>query len=112
MTSLRGVRVSRYWVSWWSGYYANEGCTKPPFQVWISGYRERADGMDECAICAVIDAEREDEIWEAVHKHFPDCEERFCEQKDDDFCPGDRFPGFDGRTSLRKALVQKEPRHD
>jgi len=106
--------MQRWWVSWWSGYYADEGCTEPPFQVWISGYRDRDNApehcptcgldtkrdRDECSICAVIDAESEKQIWEVVAKHFPDYEERFCTPKEQDFEPGDRFPGFESKTSL------------
>lgn len=90
----------RYWVSWWSGYYESEGCTRPPFQVWISGSRERRDDGDEVSLCAVIDASGTAEIWPVVKRHFPDYEERFCQPSDADWQPGDRFPGFENRTSL------------
>lgn len=102
------VMKNRYWVSWWSGYYDDEGCTEPLFQIWISGQRNRVkDGKidnkrNECSICAVIDAESEDEIWEVVKKHFPDMEERFCELRDFDYDPsvGGRFRDFENKTSL------------
>lgn len=93
--------MKRYWVSWFSGYYEDEGCTKPPFQVWISGYRDRPKSdRDECIICAVIDANSEKQIWEAVKKHFPDFKERFCEQKDVDYKPSGRFQNFEGKTTI------------
>ena len=120
--------MNRYWVSWYSGNYADEGCTKPPFQFWVSGHRSRENNgltdekyaeylkiidederyefldthsRDDCTICAMIDAEDEDQIWEAVSKYFPDQEYRFCElQKDPAAKTGDRFPGFENRTSL------------
>ena len=104
----------RYWVSWWSGnvcqedkqtedLYEDEGCSEPPFQVWVSGQRERKNffgDRDECSMCAVIDSESEDRIWEVVEKHYPDYEERFCEERESNFEPGDRFPGFENRVSL------------
>ena len=96
--------VNRYWVSWWSGLYEDEGCSKPPFQVWVSGYRERRSGakdQDECSMCAVIESDSKDEIWEVVEKYYPDYEERFCEERESDFVPGDRFPGFENRVSLK-----------
>ena len=95
----------RYWVSWWSGNYADEGCTKPPFQFWNSGERARAgnDKKTDCSLCAVIDAPIEAVVWATINKHFPDMQERFCERKKDDFRPGDRFPGFENRTSINAA---------
>ena len=119
--------MKRYWVSWWSGYYADEGCRKPPFQIWISGSRDRPnDGLseenlrlskfisnemdyykyiaenrrDDQSICAVIDAEDEKEIWEAVKLYFPDYKERFCEEQKPDFVPSDRFPNPRNETKL------------
>jgi hypothetical protein len=110
--------MMRFWVSWWSGNYADEGCTKPPFKFWTSGTRGRAnEGLtsaeydkylhmedadeaiefkeehyrDDCSLCAVIDAESEDAVWELVSKHFPDYCQRFCEEKEENFTPGSRF---------------------
>lgn len=85
--------MSRYWVSWWSGNYADEGCTKPPFKFWNSGTRDRANpDRDECSLCAVIDqAGGVAEVLSLVRFHFPDAEQRFCEPKPDDWQPGDRF---------------------
>lgn len=120
--------MNRYWISWYSGNYADEGCTKPPFQFWTSGYRARENyglteeqyteylkiadedeggefldtySRDTCTLCAMVDAENEDQIWEAVAKYFPDQEYRFCElQTDPAATTGDRFPDFQNRTSL------------
>lgn len=94
--------MNRYWVSWWSGYYADEGCTEPPFQIWTSGQRNRNtyDDRDECSLCAVIDSSSEEIIWEAISKYFPDYEERFCKQVENNYIPGDRFPGFKNKTLL------------
>jgi len=97
--------MKRFWISWWSGNYEDEGCTKPPFQFWVSGQRDRDNDdseseRDECAICAVIDANSEEEIWPVVKKHFPDYEPRFCTEKRPDYVPNDRFPDFRGETSL------------
>lgn len=110
--------MKRFWVSFFSGNYADEDCTKPPFKFWVSGQRARenygldeklftelqslhdADDMeefldkwskDDCSICAVIDAESEDDIWELVAKHFPDYQHRFCDEVASDFKPSDRF---------------------
>jgi hypothetical protein len=122
-------KSNRYWVSWWSGNYEEEGCKAPPFDFWVSGQRERRrNGLsqeqydfsltirdedeydnyidkyakDDCSICALIDASGEEEIWQEVAKYFPDYEQRFCEQKDADYSPGagGRFTGGKGRTSL------------
>ena len=101
--------MKRFWVSWWSGYYEDEGCTEPPFQVWTTGQRFREDinnpfntdtERSDVSLCAVIDAPEEVFILPVIYKHFPDCEMRFCEQKRIDWQPGDRFQDFEGRTSL------------
>jgi hypothetical protein len=86
--------MTRYWVSWWSGNYEDEGCTKPPFQFWVSGQRERGmdEDRDEESICAVIDSESSEDIESLIAKHFPDYEMRFCEERASDWEPGDRFP--------------------
>ena len=87
----------RFWASWWSGNYEDEGCTKPPFKFWVSGQRERANDdpgseRDECSLCAVIDAEDDLAVWNLVKAHFPDYKERFCDPRADDWQPGGRFP--------------------
>lgn len=121
--------MARYWISWYSGYYADEGCTTPPFQVWITGSRQRPNegltpelharyqallladedeadeflnehSKDTATICAMVDAKSEDEIWQVVGKHFPDYERRFLEPQKDDAVTGDRFSNFENRTSL------------
>jgi hypothetical protein len=112
--------MRKYWVSWWSGNYADEGCTKPPFKFWVSGQKARPNnGMsdadyktyisitdedesedflnehykDDCSICALIESDSEDAIWELVSKHFPDYAPRFCDEREADFDPsvGGRF---------------------
>lgn len=97
--------VQRFWVSWWSTYEAEAGCTRPPYQLWITGYRASKGDLnyDECSICAVIDAESEADIWASVARYFSDYEPRFCNVKVSDWRPGDRFPGFLGETSLLEA---------
>lgn len=110
--------MKRFWVSWWSGNYADEGCTKPPFKFWVSGQKERVgygltnlqleefhklknddecdayldeNSKDDCSICAVIDADSEADIWVTVLKHFPDYVLRFCDETAPDFTPSNRF---------------------
>ena len=94
--------MTRYWVSWWSGNYADEGCTAPPFQIWDSGSRDRNHNSerDDVSICAALDAPDEDAIWAAVARHYPDFEPRFCNETAPDWQPNDRSPGFRGATSL------------
>jgi hypothetical protein len=108
----------RFWVCWWSGNYKDEGCTVPPFKVWVTDHRERPENglvgeelaeyielpnpeankaylrdfeRDECSLVAVIDAKSEDAVWLLVKKHFPDFKERFCVLRDRDFVPGNKF---------------------
>lgn len=99
--------LKRYWVSWWSGNYASEGCTRPPFQFWCSGYRDRENDFkyDDQSLCAVIDAPDEAAIWQVIKHHYPDYEERFCEECEPDWRPGNRFPDFENRTSLTGSVA-------
>lgn len=92
MTST--IPHARYWVSWWSGNYADEGCTRPPFPHMISGTRDRNDdsARDEVAMVAWLRARDPDAIWALVRHHFPDAEERFCNPAPVTFAPGSRFP--------------------
>jgi len=102
--------MKKYWISFYSGYYSDEGCSKPPFQVWISGQLERrphlpqtfenGNSKDDCSICALVEANDEDEIWKSVKKYFPDYEERFCKEVKDNYKPNDRFPDFQNKISL------------
>jgi hypothetical protein len=97
--------MTRYWASWWTGYYASEGCTKPPYQIWNTGERDREsrETGDEISLCAVIDANNDQEITDSISKHFPDYEIRFIKSVGDDWIPGDRFPDFENKTSLAEA---------
>jgi hypothetical protein len=98
----------RFWVSWISGNYFDEGCTHPPIQYWLSGQMDRrahlpqkdsnGEEKDDCTLCAVIDAESEDEVWQNIAKYFPDYAERFIEERAPDYEPGDRFLSFENRT--------------
>lgn len=121
------INLNRYWISWQSGNYADEGCTKPPFQYWITGYCDRPFfgltpvrhaeflsfatpteqdefldrySRDNCIFCAMVDATNEDEIWEVIKKHFPDCEIRFCNPVELNAVPGNEFTKFENRTAL------------
>ena len=87
--------MTRYWVSWYSGNYAEDGCTKPPFKYWCTGYKDHPtdDNKDLEILCAVIDAYHEDAVWSLVFRYFPDYTERFCEEREHDYVPSkDRFP--------------------
>ena len=103
--------MKRYWISFVSGNYADERCTAPPFQFWETGTMDRRDHLpqafesgsekDDLTLCALVEAEGERQIWEAVKKHFPDYEERFCNEVEHDYEPGERFPDFKNRVSLK-----------
>jgi fructose-1,6-bisphosphatase/inositol monophosphatase family enzyme len=110
--------MKRFWISWFSGNYEDEGCTKPPFKFWVSGSRFRVNyglteeqrkvaeqlgeeeykaymnkhSRDDQIICTAIDAEDESAALALVGKHFPDYEVRFCEEQDSQLKPGSRFP--------------------
>jgi len=127
--------MKRYWISWYSGGYEDEGCIEePPFQYWWSGQRERPNhgltpekyaeymkiededdanafldehGRSDGTACAMVEAESEDEIWTVVARYFPDYEYRFCELREDGATTGDRFGGFENRVSLYGKTEEK-----
>lgn len=107
--------MKRFWVSWFSGGYEDEGCVgEPPFTYWWSGQRERPNhglteeqyaqylemdddegdefldkhGRSTGTAVACVDAESEEEIWAVIAKYFPDYEQRFIEEREADFQPG------------------------
>lgn len=120
--------MKRFWISWYSGGYEDEGCVdNPPFQYWWTGQCDRPnygltpekfaiynaiedeDKADEYleeheksdgTACALVEAENEDEIWRVVAKYFPDYRYRFCEEREPGYVPGDRFSDFENRISL------------
>ena len=94
--------VQRYWVSWYSGNYDDEGCSAQPFEFLVSGYRGRNDdsGRDDCTLCAVIEAEDEADIWKLISEHFPDYEQRFIDPRESDWLPANRFPNAKAYTLI------------
>lgn len=102
--------MQKYWISFYSGYYEDEGCSKPPFQVWMSGQCERRTHLpqvfengyekDDGIWCALVESHNTENIWKTVEKHFPDYEERFCHEVESDWIPNDRFPDFQNCISL------------
>lgn len=98
------TKLKRYLISWHSTYLADEGCTEPPFQVWIkilSAIRKQYGSKEIVAMHAVIDSTGEDEIWAAIGKNFPDYKMGLCSEVAKDFQPAAKwFPEFEGRTGL------------
>lgn len=65
--------MKRYWISWYSGYYADEGCTAPPFQVWITGSRQRPnDGLTAEQMAVYGSFTNEDDAEEYLDEHSRD----------------------------------------
>ena len=102
--------MTRFWVSWWTGYYEDEGCTKPPVQVWSSGFRDRDGSYDksDISLCAVVDAENEDAVWGNIRQYFPDCEPRFCDRVDADWTPNTRSLEFRNETQFIAPVAGRE----
>jgi len=85
-------KATRYWLSWYEISEDHRPLTFPPGEAilgwWCSGYDDNAS-----ILCAVVEAKSEDAAWEAVAKDWPGpTRKRFCEAKDADWKPGDRFP--------------------
>jgi hypothetical protein len=79
--------MTRFWVSWWGG----EGEDMRPLKdddttpSWAcSGGRFEEP---KHSICAVVDADSEEAVWKVIKGLWPEAEERFCEEKPDDWLP-------------------------
>ena len=85
--------MTRFWTSWWSGRYADEGCTQPPFQFWCTGEMERQySNRTNESYCALLGADNRDDIVALLKRHFPDMELRFISERAADWKPNNRFP--------------------
>ena len=94
MVTTDAAPLKRYWVSWWSRGTRKHGCKKLPFPHYVSGYRYR-DGVGRCndrSICCLLEAVSVEAIQEMIAHYHPDWEERFIEERTNDYVPGDRFP--------------------
>ena len=101
--------MRRFWVSWWSTNSMNAGCTKPPFDFWVSGERYPEDRLPELSLCAHLDGEDQAEVWQLVERHFPDYEKRFIIPKPADWTPdGDRFEPIVHLSSPRLSELDRE----
>lgn len=84
----------RYWVSWYSHFYESYGHRSVSFPFWISGETmdEDENGVNRVTIVGLVEVESEETIWQHVGECMPDYEVRFCEERDSNWFPGDRFP--------------------
>lgn len=71
--------MTLYWASWYSGNYADEGCTAPPFEFWVTGQRDRPRyGLTEeqykeaRRIQDACDDEDQEEYWAFLDEHSRD----------------------------------------
>lgn len=99
------MKKNRFWASWWTSNHVKRNCKKTPFKYWVSGTRDIDDSIikDEQSLCAVIECGSEAELWKGIGKYFPDFEIRFCDERDSNWTPSDRFPGFDPKRVFLKG---------
>lgn len=97
--------MNRYWISWYQPTEDYRPLTDPPHESvlgwWCSGYR-CSDGL--ASLCALVSATDEESAKACVRHSWPEAAEwRFCEERDSDWLPGDRFP-LSTWMQLRLAL--------
>lgn len=84
--------MRKYWASWLHNASLGEFELHSPW--WISGVVD--DEADSETICAAIIAKNEDDVKLQVNNSYDKKPEnlvwRFCEERPDDWKPGDRFP--------------------
>lgn len=90
-----GWDAMRVWISWYQPTDDYRPLTDPPADGilgwWCSGY----DQDDVPSICALVDVDSSDpESAKKVILHsWPEADRwRFCDPREDDYLPGDRFP--------------------
>ena len=80
--------MPKYFISWFSGNYSDEGCTEPSFKVWITHKEKRRksgigwfdeNGLpkEDSTIVTLIEAESEENVWKLIAKYYPDYTKRF-----------------------------------
>ena len=108
-----------FWTSFISGNYHDEGCTVPPFEVFVVGYGKRentklslrqiskladplsptdflqdstsAEKRFNCRNSCFVQAVSEEDAVNIVQKFFPDATINFCEERDKSFNPRDGY---------------------
>lgn len=88
--------LMRYWLSWVQPTEDYRPIYDPPKKQailgwWCSGYTPE----EHATLCAVVQADNETQAKSTLHTDWPetiDVNWRFCEEHDDTFTPGDRFP--------------------
>ncbi len=89
-------KIKRFWISWYQPtedyrpIYGSKKQKEPLNHLyWCSGQRCSDDAW---AMCAVVDALNETAAKRTVKKYWPEATEwRFCDEKETDWMPNDRF---------------------
>lgn len=96
--------MKRFWVSW----YSMVEDPQTAYDYYLSG----EEVGRRYIYCALLDSPDEAALWRALRAHFPDLEERFCDEKPEGWEPGDRFPAEGkrrteiGMTATARAAFQ------
>jgi len=94
MTSPTAEQMAeRFWISWHQPTEDFRPLNFPPKQNvlgwWCSGY----GGDDTPILCALVEATHEGMAKAVVREDWPEAEKfRFCEPRDNEWRPSDRFP--------------------
>lgn len=89
--------MRRFWISWWQVtedwrpvYNPKKEPEPLKHMYWSSGER-CSDGA--ASMCAVVDAKNEADAKRTIRRYWPEAKEwRFCEEKSNEWLPGNRFP--------------------
>jgi hypothetical protein len=86
----------RYWISWNEYSEDYRPLTFPPQKPILGWWKtgESGDGS-HATLVACLDTDTEHHAKTIIESEWPNKDDedwRFCEVKDDDFVPGDRFP--------------------
>jgi hypothetical protein len=94
-TEDNDIHIKKYWVSWYTTRGEDNDAPDVDFRHWLTSQGNRSDEDDpdteEWTICATIEAINEEDVWDQVASAWPNYKYRFCNVKEDDFKPGDRF---------------------
>jgi len=88
--------MQRFWVSWVQRTEDYRPVNYPPNRRILGWWCSGSDSDENAVLCAVVEANNESEVRDAVYTDWPELAEnpdwRFMEEKSDTFVPNDRFP--------------------
>lgn len=102
--------MKTWWLSWWDPIDGKNGKHVDGIVVWVSGTRDVGERTQDSCVALVI-APTEAEAWAKAEKYYPgaiSAEQRFSEEHELGWRPGDRFPvSAEQEAKLKHATLPR-----